>query len=177
MYHPTQERARRQNDSPGTEFCTITSSDTTHAPRFHDKVGYFTFNDLYFLMGFHFCKHTGSVYFSICLRSRTLYRRAFTSVQQSKLYTCVISHSPHNAVKCVNFPDQMTFTQTANRWITGHRTDRLARHSDQGSCCAHTRCGVSGFGAGMSASDYYDVKMFHVKQPLFTKTETCEYLI
>jgi hypothetical protein len=99
-------------------------------------------------------KHRFSVEFSINLCSRSLYRRAFSTVENSKLNSGSIGGSSHQSVERVDFPHQMSLAQTAYRGIARHDPDAVDTLGDERCTCASARCGSGGFAPGVSSANY-----------------------
>ena len=82
-------------------------------------------NNVEVLLRFGLGKHFSAIDLSIRLGARALHGRAFTTVQKPKLNAGFIRYSTHHTVECINFPDQMPFTQSTDRRIAGHHTDAV----------------------------------------------------
>ena len=90
---------------------------------FYNKVDDLTFNYLKIGLLLNLFQHFGLVNFTICLRPRTLYRWAFSAVQQPKLDTRLVSNASHNPIHRVDFTNQMAFPQSTDSRVARHHTD------------------------------------------------------
>jgi hypothetical protein len=46
--------------------------------------------------------------------------RATGAVKKTKLNTCPVNYTPHNAAERIDFTDDMTLSDTSNSGIAGH---------------------------------------------------------
>ncbi|CAI8391308.1 MAG: Uncharacterised protein [Rhodospirillaceae bacterium] len=112
------------------------------------------------------------------LRSRSPDRRALGGIKHAELDTRLVDGTAHQAIERINFPDQMTLTQTADRGVTRHLTHRLPLVGHQPDLCPQPRSGGGGLGASVPTADDDHVEAqargqgviagveFHVKQLL-----------
>jgi hypothetical protein len=72
-----------------------------------------------------------------------------------------VSHTPHDTVQGVNFPNEMTFAKPADRWIAGHRANRIdaMRHQDRRGTHARS-CGCC-LAASVPTTDHNDIRAHH----------------
>jgi hypothetical protein len=70
--------------------------------------------------------HGVSVELAIGLGPRPADSGTFAAVENAKLDTGAINRPSHHAIQRVDLPDQLAFGEAANRWITGHFSDRCA---------------------------------------------------
>jgi hypothetical protein len=71
----------------------------------------------------------------------------------------VIGSASDQAIKRINFPDQMPFAQAANGWVARHRANHIRVKANQSDPQTHA-CGDSGrLGACMAATHNNDVEI------------------
>jgi hypothetical protein len=87
------------------------------------------------------------------------------------LNSCGIRSPPHQSIKRVNLPNQVSLADPADRGIAGHRADAIDALSDERRSATDTGCGGRSLTARVPSPDYEDVEelarlpyqLFHVK--------------
>jgi hypothetical protein len=69
-----------------------------------------------------------------------------------------VGDSTHEAIQGIDFPDKMTFSESANRRIAGHCANCSELMGDQSCLGAHAGRRACGFAAGMAAANHHDVE-------------------
>jgi hypothetical protein len=100
---------------------------------------------------------------SVGLGPWPMHRGTLAPVQHTKLNTAAIGGPAHQTVKSVDLANQMTFAESANGRIAGHRTDGSEPVGQEGGADAHSGGRSRGFTAGVAAADYNDVERIHPK--------------
>jgi hypothetical protein len=75
--------------------------------------------------------HLDAIQGSISLRSRRTNRRAAGAIQQAELDPSAIDYSAHDAAKCVNLTNQMTFANSTYCGIAGHLSNEIKIKSEK----------------------------------------------
>jgi hypothetical protein len=111
-----------------------------------------------------------SVELSVSLRPRSPHGRAFFPIQHTELDAALVGSTTHEAVKGVNFPDQMALAQSAYRGVAGHDANSVPTMRHQCSLGAKSRGSRRGFGSGMAAAyyNYVEISLRHVQKACFT---------
>ena len=90
----------------------------------------------------------------------------------------LVGRAGHDAVEDVEFSDEVTFADAADRGVAGHHPDVGARHRDERNAGTDPRGGSGRLHAGVAGADDDHIiraSMFHVE--LFTKAEASEQLV
>ena len=97
-----------------------------HAPAvFHQNLACFRLNNPQPRRIFQHPLHFLVVGVFIRLRAQALHRRALTDVEHTDLQSRLIGNQTHLSAKRVDFPNQMSLRRTADRGITGHKSDAV----------------------------------------------------
>ncbi len=102
--------------------------------------------------------HGRGVKLAIGLSPRSPDSRTLAAVQHPELDAAGIGDPAHQTVEGIDLADQMTFAESADRGIAGHRADGRKTMGDEGGPGTHPRSGARGFAAGMAAADHDDVE-------------------
>jgi len=105
----------------------------------------------------------------ISLGAGGTHRWPLTSVQNSELDTCLVRSNSHYSAKRIDLADKVPLSNTPDRWITGHLTQRLDAVSKQQCSAPHPRRGQGSFSAGVTAphDDHVEALLIpHVPGPL-----------
>jgi hypothetical protein len=99
------------------------------------------------------------------LGSRAAYGWAFSEVEDPKLDAAKIGNSAHQAIQSIDFPNQMTFSESTNGRITRHRANGAKPVGYQDRFCAHASGRGRGLTASVAAADHCDVESVHHQNP------------
>src|SRR6056297_1578035 len=99
---------------------------------------------------------------AVGLRPRGAHRWTFTPVEYPELYPREVCRQTHSPTQCIHFPHQVTFTDAAYGWITGHLPQRIHTVRQQQRATAHTRRRQAGFRTGMATTDNDHIKLLLV---------------
>ena len=80
-------------------------------------------------------------------------RRAFAGIQEPELDAGLIRQEAHDAPQGIDFFDQMTFGQPADRRVAGHVGHGVQVEIENQDVQAHAGRGQGAFAAGMAAAD------------------------
>ena len=86
-----------------------------------------------------------------------MHRGTLAAVENAELDAGLIGHPAHQAVQGIDFAHQRALGQTADRRVARHLADGFQFMRQQQRLGAETRRSGSGFTAGMTAADNYDV--------------------
>jgi hypothetical protein len=126
MNKAAKKSARRQNHGATGDMTPVLQDYGGYTAVLKSKIESIALYDVEIIDGGDLGLHSQAIQLAICLRSGTANRRTLFSIQHSELNACRVGHAAHQAVKSINFPDQMAFAKPANRRIAGHDTNRLA---------------------------------------------------
>src|SRR5262249_365840 len=90
--------------------------------------------------------HCRGVELAVGLRARAAHRRSLAAIEHTKLDSGSIGDAAHQAVERVDLTHQMTFAETADRWIARHRADAREALRDEG----HAGTQARGRGRGLA---------------------------
>ena len=106
--------------------------------------------------------HGRRIEFAIGLGARPAHGRAFAAVENAELDAALVGDAAHQAVQCIDFADQMAFSETSNGRIAGHGADGGESMRHQGRLRAHAGACGRGLTAGMAAANHDNVESrFH----------------
>ncbi len=83
--------------------------------------------------------------------------RALGTVEQAELDSGCVGHAAHQAIECVDLPDQVSLAKAADGGIARHLPDRLDLVGQEQGAGAHARRRCGGLATGVPSSDDYDV--------------------
>jgi hypothetical protein len=86
----------------------------------------------------------------------------FARVQDPELNTATIGRQRHRAAECVDFLDQMTFADAADRRVAGHLAECFDIVCQQQRFAAEPSGSQTRLGAGMAAADHDDIETLRV---------------
>ena len=87
------------------------------------------------------------------LRSRAAHRRALANVQHSELEAGRVDRSPHRSAERVDFPNDVSLADAADRRIATHLRDRVEVSRQKSRFRAHSRRRQRRFRPGVSGAD------------------------
>ena len=158
MDEAAQKRPGGQNHGAARELAAVGEFDAADAPIRDDQVVRFRFDHLQIRRFANRGLHRRRVELAIGLGAGAAYRRAFAAIQNTKLDAATVGDAAHKAVQSVDFPDQMTLAEAANRRIAGHGADGGEAMRHQRRLRAHAGGRGRGLTAGMAAADHNDVE-------------------
>jgi hypothetical protein len=88
-------------------------------------------------------------------------RRPLAPVQHAELNSRGVSGFAHDSVEGVDFTDEVSFAQAADRRIAGHLADRVTPLGQEQCSSAQTRRRRRCFTAGMTATNDKDINASH----------------
>ena len=99
---------------------------------------------------------------AVCLDALRLHSGAFTCVQHTGLNGCGVCGVSHFATEGVDLEDQVPLTCAANGGVAGHIRHRVEGQGEK--CCgkAASRSRKCSLHAGVSRTDYDNIKFVHV---------------
>jgi hypothetical protein len=77
------------------------------------------------------------------------------------LNSCSIRSPPHQSIKRVNFSNQVSLADPADRGIAGHCADAIDTMRDERRSATDTGCGGRGLTACVPSPDYDDIEGLH----------------
>jgi hypothetical protein len=158
MNQTSQERTGRQNDGSALKRFPIGEHHSIDTRIFQDEVVNLALNNFEAVRFANRSLYGLTVKTAIRLCARSSYRRTFASVEQPELDSRSICGASHQTVQGVDFPDEMTLTQSTDGRIAGHDTNRIAPVGYQRGSRTHP-CGCgSGLASGMAPADHNHVK-------------------
>ena len=97
--------------------------------------------------------HRRGVELAIGLGARAAHRGSLAAVEDAKLNARGIGDPAHQPIERVDFADQVTLAEAADRRIAGHRANRREALRDERRARAHPRGGSGRLATGMAAAD------------------------
>jgi hypothetical protein len=105
---------------------------------------------------------------------------ALPAIQNSELNSRSIRSPPHQAIKRVNFSNQVSLADPADRGIARHCADAINAMRDESRSATDAGCGGRRLTACVPSPDYDDIEklhdrprsLFHVKHPSLSDAET-----
>ncbi len=158
MDKAAQKSAGRENDGAGRKIPPVSELDPGNAALRNHDVIHLTF-DYGEIFGFA----NGALYrvriqFPVRLCARAAHCRTFTAVQHPELNAAQIRGAAHQAIQGIDFADQMSLAQAADRRIAGHGAHGRELVGDKGRVGAHARRGSCCLGPGVPAAHDNHVK-------------------
>ena len=158
MNQAAQKRAGRKHHGTGRNFAAISEFDAANATALDHEIIGLGFDHLEVWDGANRGLHRCRIKLAIGLGARAAHGWAFAAVQDPKLDAAQVGDSAHKAIQGVDFPDQMAFSEPANRRIAGHGANGRELMGNQGRLGTHTGSRSRGFTAGMAAANHHDVE-------------------
>ena len=88
------------------------------------------------------------------------HRGSARSIQEAELNADGVGNFAHDAAERVDFADEMSLGNAADRRIARHLRDQVDVEGVEGSLQSHTRGSHRCFAPGMSGADYDYVELF-----------------
>ncbi len=126
---------------------------------FQDQPGDFGLLDLQIRLRFQHLPHLEAVSLLVALRSRRPDGWTSGRIEQSELNPYRVRDFSHDAAESIDFANEMSLGNSANRWIAGHLRDQIDVQRVEGSLQAHPRARQRRLATGVAGSDYDDVEM------------------
>jgi hypothetical protein len=153
MNQAAQESARGQDHRAGSENPAIHECDASGSAVPHQDIIHLGFDDAEIGRIPDSPLHRRRIKLAVGLTAGTANRWAFAAIENAELDAALVGGPAHEAVKGIDFPDQVTFAQTTNGGIAGHGADGGESVGDQPGFGAHTRGCSRGFATGMAAAN------------------------
>src|SRR4029453_3553588 len=123
MNKTAQKRAGRKHNRAGRNLPALRRFDACDPAVLKNQVLGFGLDDLEVWNGADRSLHSSRVKLAVGLRAWASHSGSLAAVQDPELDSCEVRAAPHGALKPIDFPDQMTLTEAANRRIARHRSD------------------------------------------------------
>ncbi len=141
VHHRLQERSRCENHG----WCAVNRLPADTHPLnlavLHKDIFDHFLNQCQILLIFHAVLHQKLIRFFVGLCARRVHRRAFGTVEQTKLNPGFVDHTPHFPTQSVNLSNDLPFRNATDRRVTAHLPDGVAIHRQQRAVCAQSgRC-------------------------------------
>lgn len=167
VFHPdvdqtVQEGTDRQHHCLATDADPALGDHTGNTIPVHDQIVTGLLEDLQVRVVLQHLANDGLVEQAIRLGTSGSYCRALGGVECTELDPAKIDGARHDPAECVNFPDQVSLADPADRRITGHVSQRIDIVGQQQGVHAHAGCRCCCFGSGMTATDDDHIKLFMV---------------
>ncbi len=174
-----QERARRDDYRLRPQSSRVLQFNSADSICNHEQIGYQTLSETKVGCRLERAPHLDSIQSSISLRTRRLDRGPTRTIQQTELNAGAIDDARHDSAERIDFSNEMSFADSADRGIAGHLSDQIQVERQERSVRAQTRSGGRSFTAGMSGANHDHIKNFvedHFRKPLTTRPVlTCRY--
>src|SRR4051794_26469133 len=102
-----QKSAGSDDDRSGANASRVLQFNSDRALIFNDEIGDDALTQTQIWRGFQSAPDLESIQCAVGLRARCANRRPTRAVEQAKLDTGSIDHTPHNSAECINLPNQM----------------------------------------------------------------------
>jgi len=100
------------------------------------------------------CKlHCQAIGLFIALSTQGLHCRTLTGIEQADLNKCAVGVAASLTAKGIDFFDQVAFSRTTHRGITGHERNTVKIHSQQQRLASHARTRQRGFASRVASAD------------------------
>ncbi len=167
VFHPdvdqtVQEGTDGQYHRLATDADPALGHHTCDAIPVHDQIVTGLLEDLQVGVVLQHLAHDRLVEQTIRLGARGAYRRALGRVEGAELDPAKIDGTRHDPAECVNFLDQVSLADPADRRIAGHVPQRIDIVGEQQGIHAHAGCRCCCFCSGMTATDDDHIKLFMV---------------
>jgi hypothetical protein len=158
MDQASQKCAGGEHNGPGGNLPSSGQFDPANPAALKHKVVCFGFDNLEVWDGAKRGLHRGRIKLAVGLGTRTANSGAFSAIQDAKLDSAQIGNPTHQAVECIDFSNEMSFAESANRRVTRHGADGGEPVGDQGGSGAHAGRSSRSFAAGVAAANHHDVE-------------------
>src|SRR6266851_6476668 len=104
--------------------------------------------------------HREPVSLLVALRARRPHRRSTRSIEQAKLDANRVRDLAHDAAEGVDFANEVSLRNTANRRITRHLRNQVDVQCVERGLQSHARRGHRGLASSMAGADNNYVELF-----------------
>src|SRR5580704_1737333 len=152
-----EERAGRQYDCRRTKLEPARGYDTGHAIADQDQIRRFLLKQLQMSLRLQNPANCALIELPVRLCPSGAHRGSLAGVQGAELDTGLIGGARHGSPECVDFLHQMSLTDTADRGVAAHLSERLNVMRQQQRASSHAGSRERRFGAGVTAADNDDL--------------------
>ena len=162
MDQTIEEGANGQYDRLAADADPALGDDTGDTIPVHDQIVAGLLEDLQVRVVLQGLTHHSLVQQAIRLGTGSPHRRALGRVERAKLDPAEIDGLRHDPAKGVDFLDQVSLADPADRRIAGHMPQRIYVVGEQQGIETHSGCRCCCFGSCMTATDDDHIKLFMV---------------
>ena len=94
---------------------------------------------------------------AVALGTDRLNGGTFSGIEHFELDSGPVGQFPHGSAHGIDLPDDMSFSDPADRGIAGHLSDQIEMHRDKKGVLPHPGCCIGGFDSGVTSSDDEDI--------------------
>src|SRR5262249_20275717 len=125
MDETAQEGAGRKHNCAGSEKPPVRKPDGLNPLSAEDQIVRLPLNDLEVRRFVHRGLHGYRINVAVALGARSAHRRPLASIEHTKLNAAEIRDAPHQAVECIDFADEVTLAEAADRRVARHGADGI----------------------------------------------------
>ena len=163
MDQPAQKGPGRQNDGSALQPPPVLGHNRPNGFGIGDQFCCFALDDRQIRDIPQRLLHGETIVLAIGLGARASNRRPLRAIEKPELNSRTIRDPAHETIESIDFPNEMTFAQPADRGIAGHRADSRKTEGQKRGSRSHPRRRSRRLAAGMAAADDDHIKIsrFH----------------